>query len=184
MQKLLLLLLIFAIALPFMAQEQEAEEPAPYTRADNECYAGGTMEGQCNQDMDGDGLVSQAEIDWAWNCGWYIARFNDGLYSRTDVPAWCSILLPVETNNESTAQESSGVCFISGLGHELCLDGNYLSFDADNDGTIQWVAYLTSDSCPFGTMFSNTINDFGDSQLKDWLGLHGFSLNEKVCLVL
>jgi hypothetical protein len=56
--------------------------PECATRADNECYPGGTMHDRCGNS------------EWAWECGWYIARFNDGRLSREAVPLRCEILLP------------------------------------------------------------------------------------------
>lgn len=52
------------------------------TRADNECYPGGTMAGKCDN-------------EWLWKAGWEIARFNDGLLTREQVnPAWAFLLPP------------------------------------------------------------------------------------------
>jgi hypothetical protein len=55
--------------------------PVCGTRADNECYAGGRMEGKCTN-------------DWEWKAGWYIARFNDGSLKREEVPDEYQFLLP------------------------------------------------------------------------------------------
>jgi hypothetical protein len=48
---------------------------------DNECYEDGTMAGRCN-------------TEWDWNGGWYLARYNQGIFSRNDIPETYHILLP------------------------------------------------------------------------------------------
>jgi hypothetical protein len=52
------------------------------TRADNECYDGGTMADKCDN-------------DWLWKAGWEIARFNNGTMTREQVnPEWAFLLPP------------------------------------------------------------------------------------------
>jgi hypothetical protein len=55
-------------------------DPAVNARA-NACYPGGAMEGKC-------------DTEWEWTCGWYLIRYNAGMYSRSQVPATCASLLP------------------------------------------------------------------------------------------
>jgi hypothetical protein len=69
---LICILLLMVVSIPLYAQE---------TPEDNECYDGGTMAGKC-------------DTDWAWTCGWYLARFNQGIFTREQVPLTCHILLP------------------------------------------------------------------------------------------
>lgn len=47
--------------------------PECYTPDDNECYVGGEMENRCLTDYD-------------WIVGWYLARYNDGIFEREDIP--------------------------------------------------------------------------------------------------
>lgn len=68
----------------------------------NACFQGGSLEGKCNIDIDNDSVVSLAETTWAWECGWYLIRFEYGLLTRENFPAFCSILLPSEANAEDT----------------------------------------------------------------------------------
>ena len=56
----------------------------------NACFEGGTMAGKCNQDIDGDGLVEDYEINWAWECGWYAIRYDAGIFAPEDIPARCA----------------------------------------------------------------------------------------------
>jgi hypothetical protein len=186
MKNLFLVLLIFAFALPFMAQEAETEEPEPYTHADNECYAGGTMEGRCNQDTNGDGTVSQAEIDWAWNCGWYIARYNDGLFTRADVPSWCAVLLPALLVSEGSNEEQSPIsnCFITNS-MEWCATASGLTVEHDLDGVVDSTYYVVPDQgpgpdCPSGTVFTGTVGDWG-GMFTAILLAQGFHASDETC---
>lgn len=74
----LLCLLVLSFALGGVAQ---AQEPQIGTAADNACNTGGAMARQC------DNL-------WAWTCGWYLARFTSGQFSRAQVLDTCQKLLP------------------------------------------------------------------------------------------
>jgi hypothetical protein len=74
----LLLALVLSFSLAGLAQ---ADGPALGSKEDNACNEGGSMSPGCTS-------------DWAWSCGWYLARFQSGLYSRAQVPATCAILLP------------------------------------------------------------------------------------------
>lgn len=60
----------------------------------NACYAGGTMEGKCALDADGDGVLEDFEVNWAWECGWYLIRVEAGLIGQDALPAWCDSLIP------------------------------------------------------------------------------------------
>lgn len=47
----------------------------------NACFEGGTMAGKCDS-------------EWAWTCGWYLIRYEAGIFSRAVFPDTCAILLP------------------------------------------------------------------------------------------
>jgi hypothetical protein len=100
----LLLVLILGAALTASAQDgtgtpaggtsqadlDATATPAPAQTAvptesplDNACYTGGSMEGKCD-------WPTQDEEDWAWNCGWYVARYDQGLFTPNQVPEWCN----------------------------------------------------------------------------------------------
>ncbi|MFN8377652.1 MAG: hypothetical protein U0452_03175 [Anaerolineae bacterium] len=55
-------------------------DPAVNERA-NACYAGGTMDGKCTNELE-------------WQCSWYLIRFETGMISRAEFPAACAGLLP------------------------------------------------------------------------------------------
>ena len=57
---LLLVLILLMVVLPNAAF---AEEPEVGSAADNACNEGGSMEGKC-------------DTDWAWRCGWHLARWE------------------------------------------------------------------------------------------------------------
>jgi len=89
-----LLIILFVLPLTVLAQDN-TYNPAPESPQDNECFAGGTMEGKCSStDIDGNGLIEDWEMNWHWECGWYLARFNNGVFSRSDIPRRCRSLLP------------------------------------------------------------------------------------------
>ncbi len=53
----------------------------------NACDDGGFMDGQCNTtDVDLDGDVDQQDIDWMWECGWWLMRVQSGDVLNDDVP--------------------------------------------------------------------------------------------------
>jgi hypothetical protein len=192
MKKLLLILVLLSFALPVAAQEQAAEEPEPYTRADNECYEGGTMEGQCNRDIDGDGVVSQSEIDWAWNCGWYMSRFNDGVFTRGEVPSWCAILLPPLNERELNTANITGpganciTTVVLNVSGTWCFEGIVLTADLSSDGTINQIYYVMpfGDPCPSFTVPETQAGNF-ISPIGPWLvDENGVHVGSMVCKYL
>jgi hypothetical protein len=90
MKKGLVLILLIFLLVPLSGS---AREPDAGTRADNECYEGGTMEGKC-------------DTLWAWIGGWYVARYNQGIFTREQVPATYQILLPPPPPVVSTGADS------------------------------------------------------------------------------
>lgn len=76
---LVLLMVLFALTLASTAQDENTVESPD----ENACYAGGSLEGQCDWPTD-------AEDEWAWTCGWYIARAERGIISESSVPNWCN----------------------------------------------------------------------------------------------
>ncbi|MBC8170027.1 MAG: hypothetical protein H7X77_00075 [Anaerolineae bacterium] len=53
----------------------------------NACYDDGTLELVCGTtDVDGDGVVSEADITWMWTAGWYLIRYEYGLITPADFP--------------------------------------------------------------------------------------------------
>jgi hypothetical protein len=102
------------------------------TRADNECYEGGTMAGKCDN-------------EWLWKAGWEIARFNDGLMTREQVnPEWAFLLpppLPPEVWTICSKEDDEIIC--------LSKDQTG-TIDDGTDGTIDALLYFVDDvmDCP------------------------------------
>jgi hypothetical protein len=133
-------LLMLALTLTALANEPQ---PEPGSRADNECNPGGTMAGKCTN-------------DWEWKGGWYIARFNEGLLKREEVPTEYQFLLPppVEVLPGSVsgpvAPQPTSVCLHSTNGDErdillalpVVLYG--ATYYESMDGTCSGGEYLSS----------------------------------------
>lgn len=71
--RVLILMGIMLFVIPALAADDAA---------DNACYEGGSMAGKCN-------LSTEAETEWAWTCGWYIARAERSAIAPDAVPSWC-----------------------------------------------------------------------------------------------
>jgi hypothetical protein len=76
----------------------------------NACAEGGAMEGKCNIDFDGNGVVDDYEVAWAWTCGWYMVRYSSGIFA--EVPSFCQSLLPSEPVDESGNEDSGLFCYL------------------------------------------------------------------------
>jgi len=88
---LVILVAAFALSVVGVLGQEAPFDNDPATNPDaNACYEGGSMEDKCNDDMNGDGVVTQNEIDWAWNCGWYLIRYENNMGG---LPADCVSLL-------------------------------------------------------------------------------------------
>jgi uncharacterized low-complexity protein len=168
------------------AQDSEAT-PKPGTRADNECYAGGTMDGKCGGDaFHADGSHTQSEVDWAWKCGYYMARFNDGKISRSDVPSECGILLP------GLPLEPLPACIVAFGGiYTECLSGGIISQDAGSDGTFESSWYVISSpisgdggACPAGSTYSNEVGNYtGTPDFYAFMLSHGYKATDDFCRI-
>jgi len=71
------LLLVLLMGAHLVGAEDD-NTPKPGTPADNECYPGGVLYREENQDG--------CPTLWYWKAGWFLARFNRGLISREDFP--------------------------------------------------------------------------------------------------
>lgn len=87
---------ILFILFSFTITSLLAQEPEIGTPQDNACNEGGVMW----RENSVDGCTS----DWHWTCGWYMARFSDGRFSREQVPAVCASLLPPLPEPEGGAE--------------------------------------------------------------------------------
>ena len=114
MKQLISILIILVFAVTAFAQDNGQNDPSTDPTA-NACYDGGSMAGKCNEDMDGDGILSQYEIDWAWECGWYAIRHETGIFTDNDIPPRCAeaVNVPVHYNDNCyTNGEGSSIAYI------------------------------------------------------------------------
>ncbi|MEM9955831.1 MAG: hypothetical protein AAF846_29800 [Chloroflexota bacterium] len=120
-----------------LAQDASPTDNDPTINDDaNACFAGGVLEGRCNDDLDGDGVITDVETNWAWNCGWYLIRYNNGMYNRDDVPITCQIMLPPEIESEIVVVEPVEFAFRSlcgsfGIIDSVVTDADPVDTDAD-----------------------------------------------------
>jgi hypothetical protein len=88
---LLGLILVIVLIIPFLFIQAadsvddrgNPNDPAVNERA-NACYAGAALEGKCHTEDE-------------WIAGWYLIRFQYGIFSRDEVPALYQWVLPTET---------------------------------------------------------------------------------------
>lgn len=82
-------LAILAIALVMVvfsaaAQADNGKPNDPAVNPDaNACYTGGSLAGKCD-------WPTEAEDEWAWNCGWYVIRAEAGILNS--IPETCGEL--------------------------------------------------------------------------------------------
>lgn len=185
--RLCVLLLMVSLMSAITVQAQDAgATPEPGSRADNECYAGGTMAGKCDNGFHNDGSTTPAEVEWAWRCGWYMARFNDGRIPRAEVPADCGILLPAITIASGVAD-----CIVTFGGSATeCISGNILSQDTGSNGSFEDRWYIISDAtagdggnCPAGSTYAIDVSSYQASQPDFYAFVlsHGFKGTDDFC---
>ena len=96
--KYIVTLFFILLSTNFVVSAQTDEEALPNDPTVNEdanaCLDGGVMAGKCNMDVDGDGVPDEDAVSWAWDCGWYLIRFNYDILTREGFPPHCRILLP------------------------------------------------------------------------------------------
>jgi hypothetical protein len=106
-------LVLATFALPVMAVDETTCTSVPggasglpecSTRHDNECYPGGALYREDNQDG--------CPTEWYWKAGWYLSRVNDGVISRSDVPDEFASVLPPETE-EPKIEEPVRSCTVT-----------------------------------------------------------------------
>lgn len=89
MKRQILFVLMFAIALTVgtafvyaLDDQGNVNDPATNERA-NACFEDGSMAGEC-------------DTDWEWTCGWYMIRYENGIFGSSQIPAFCNSLLGTE----------------------------------------------------------------------------------------
>src|SRR5436189_5539374 len=92
LRKVLILALILVLgALAVYAADDNDSNSNPNANA---CFEGGSMAGKCNVDRSEERRVGKVGVNWAWECGWYMIRYDVGLFS--EVPGRCKTLIPAE----------------------------------------------------------------------------------------
>ncbi|MCU0464364.1 MAG: hypothetical protein MUF38_07315 [Anaerolineae bacterium] len=74
-----LLIALFAMTVITAAQDEPITTEDP---TENACYVGGMLEGKCDWPTD-------AEDEWAWNCGWHLASVLSRRSTVEQFPADC-----------------------------------------------------------------------------------------------
>jgi hypothetical protein len=149
--------LLFTIGV-VMAQENVDDEGNPnnpnISERANACFDGGSMAGKCDS-------------DWEWNCGWYLIRFEYGIFSRDNFPTQCGSLLPeITTPSQSVVGTPSIIVptptfaptpyvfptagCIFGIGAPSVGTDGYIDFGGGNF-VLNPVYYLTTD-CSGGSV--------------------------------
>jgi hypothetical protein len=105
LRKLLFVLFVLPFSILTFALDDQGNpnDPSVNDRA-NACYEDGAMAGKC-------------DTEWEWICGWFMIRFDYGIFSREDIPASCASLLPqLPEDEESRAPvncEYTGTAFVN-----------------------------------------------------------------------
>lgn len=157
MKRTMLFVLVLAIALTTVGSAVFAQDNSAYctndpddgsglpgcvTPDDNECYVGGVLYRDANQD----GCPSV----WYWEAGWFLARFLDGDITREQVPVqYRSVLPPPPSVEEAAAAVKVSTCVLdlSGISRgsvtvpQSVLDVSAASkaFPGENDGSVNWM---------------------------------------------
>lgn len=122
-------ILVFILVLGALAVFAQDNNDPFNNDAANACAEGGAMEGKCNIDFDGNGIVDDYEVAWAWACGWYMIRYDAGIFA--EVPSWCQSLIPpviVPVVGTEEPSYSGDLCYV--------LDGSYIIWNTGGDGVI------------------------------------------------
>ncbi len=95
----MILVVVLAMPLLFIQAGESVDDrgnpndPAVNERA-NACYAGAALEGKCHTEDE-------------WIAGWYLIRFQYGIFSRDDVPEQYQWVLPTEPVATQEAQPTA-----------------------------------------------------------------------------
>jgi hypothetical protein len=102
---LLMLCLLLITTAALASEPATTEENNPDTNPDaNACYIGGSLFGKCSiTDVNRDSQIEGWEIDYMYDAGWYLIRFDKGLFARNVIPEKYRWLLPPEPVPEDGA---------------------------------------------------------------------------------
>lgn len=133
--------------------------PECYTPDDNECYVGGDMENRCLTDYD-------------WIVGWYLARYNDGIFEREDIPE--AYRPPSPHEDAANSSGSNGVCLnisvnryvlkssLKALGSSISTVGLFSDSDCTTK-SVNYALFIQADSGVADTTCNNYYSPNGYS---------------------
>ncbi len=127
--------------------------PQCYTSADNECYQGGVLYREENQDG--------CPTIWDWKAGWFLARYNRGLLSRANFPQEFESVLPPLSKANAIANTCS-YAYTSATGSVL-LDVNWHTALNGQNNIIAYGYYKTAGYQFITTKISSTISSLSAS---------------------
>ena len=94
------------------ARDSVPQPPPDVADSANACAAGGTMAGKCS--VDDPGFICPPEVsdcqaysDMLWRAGWYLIRFEQGVFTRDEIPDVFQWLLP-----PPAAADADGTCTV------------------------------------------------------------------------
>ena len=147
-KSILLIGLLLVLLMGISMVSADDSTPKPGTPADNECYPGGVLYREENQDG--------CPTLWYWKAGWFLARYNRGFISRADFPIEFVSVLPPEENSDGS------VCWPSAAGNYSVRYtgpanklGNVVAFNTSN---------CTGTSLPRPQSAAIFANSIGDAQ--------------------
>lgn len=132
---LALLCLIFGLTLASAAQQTNSEGRPE----DNACYTGGSLEGKCDWPTD-------AEDEWAWDCGWYVARVDTGVFTVYDVPEWCNYFVAPRVICYDSFMPGQRDFILTGALNTVSNASGYLSLDGTCTGGVAQTETLVTGS--------------------------------------
>jgi hypothetical protein len=117
-----LLITLLSTGITFAQEPTTPGENDPNTNLSaNACFVGGALAGKCAAtDLDKDGQIAQWEIAYMYTGGWYLIRFQAGIYTRREVPLlyhWMlppELPLPLSSDVLAGADETSCIIYLTG----------------------------------------------------------------------
>ena len=130
MLKRIVVLIILTLATGILVSAntgQSASNDPNESPTANGCFEGGSMEGKC-----------QTETEW--RAGWYVIRYEYGIFTRDQVPSWAAwAIRPAVCTHTGSLFGQAGLIFMDGT-LEVFLDDLTCSGAADN--TLSGMTFL------------------------------------------
>lgn len=120
---------------------------------DNECNPGGVLYREENQDG--------CKSEWYWKAGWFLARFNDGKFSREDFPQEFASVLPPKTERKVGTVCKQALAI--NTGYYGCFSSDQTGYDLYNGDFYEYDVFVSdSKDCP--TSFNGLpLDDYDDT---------------------